>query len=411
MRKLNVVQICDHLGWTGSRMHGVKRLFAWMIPRFDSKRFNVSLISLRRQDESEDNLERFGIDVTYLGRGKFDPRTLPALLRVLEQKQADILHMHGYGATTFGRIAAAWRRTPTVLHEHANLTSTPWFQQVADELLLPFTDLAIAVSRSTADFVIAARRIPPDLTRVVYLGAPASEFGRVRSADEVRDARVALGVPDGVFAVGTVTRLMPSKGNQYLLDAIPRVLAAEPMARFYIVGEGELRGALEAQARALGVGDKVRFVGFMRDVSLAYAALDLVVFPSLWEGTPLTAFEALLMGRPVVATDCDGLLDILTPDVDARIVPRRDAPALAEAILSLRHDAPARARLGRAARVTGASYDIDRFVRKMERLYVLMHEVSRRTHREGVVKADLSFLARDAHPGDVGSARTTAHDD
>ncbi|MDP7692451.1 MAG: glycosyltransferase, partial [Vicinamibacterales bacterium] len=127
-RPLNVVQICDHLGWTGSRMHGVKRLFAWMIPRFDSDRFNVSLISLRRRDESEDNLERFGIDVTYLDRGKFDPRTLPALLRVLDEKQADILHMHGYGATTFGRLAAAWRRTPTLLHEHANLTSTPWFQ-------------------------------------------------------------------------------------------------------------------------------------------------------------------------------------------------------------------------------------------------------------------------------------------
>ena len=62
MRKLNVVQICDHLGWAGSRMHGVKRLFAWMIPRFDRDRFNVSLVSLRQQDESEDNLERFGID-------------------------------------------------------------------------------------------------------------------------------------------------------------------------------------------------------------------------------------------------------------------------------------------------------------------------------------------------------------
>ena len=194
-------------------MHGVKRLFAWMIPRFDPERFTVSLISLRGQDESEDNLERFGIDVTYLGRGKFDPRTLPALLRVLEEKQADILHMHGYGATTFGRIAAAWRRTPTVLHEHANLTSTPWFQQVADELLLPFTDLAIAVSRSTADFVIQARRIPADLTRVVYLGAPASEFGRVRTDGEVSEARAALGVPESCFAFGTVTRLMPSKGK------------------------------------------------------------------------------------------------------------------------------------------------------------------------------------------------------
>ena len=93
-------------------MHGVKRLFAWMIPRFDQERFTVSLVSLRRQDESEDNLERFGIDVTYLGRSKFDPRTLSDLLRVVDEKQADILHMHGYGATTFGRLVGAWRGVP-----------------------------------------------------------------------------------------------------------------------------------------------------------------------------------------------------------------------------------------------------------------------------------------------------------
>ena len=394
MGKLNVVQICDHLGWAGSRMHGVKRLFAWMIPRFDRDRFNVSLISLRQRDESEDNLERFGIDVTYLGRGKFDPTTLPALLRVLDQKQADILHMHGYGATTFGRLAGAWRRIPNLLHEHANLTATPWFQQVVDELLLPFTDLALAVSRSTAEFVINARRIPADRTKVVYLGAPLDEFGRSCSTEEIRAARATLQVPEGVFAVGTVTRLMPSKGNQYLLEAIPPVLAVEPATRFYIVGEGELQAELESQARALGVADRVRFVGFIRDVWVAYAALDLVVFPSLWEGTPLTAFEALAMGCPIVATDCDGLLDILTPESDARVVPRRDARALAEAIIGLRRDPATRERLSRQAKVTGAAYDIGQFVRRMEQLYELMHEVSRRTHREGVAKADLGFLSR-----------------
>jgi glycosyltransferase involved in cell wall biosynthesis len=382
-------------------MHGVKRLFAWMIPRFDASRFNVSLISLRQQDESVDNLERFGIDVTYLGRSRFDPLTLPALLRVLDEKQADILHMHGYGATTFGRLAGAWRRIPTLLHEHANLTSTPWFQQVADELLLPFTDLAIAVSRSTAEFVVNARCIPEHLTRVVYLGAPADEFGRVRSADEIREARAALGITDDTPVVGTVTRLMPSKGNQFLIDAVPQVLAVEPRARFFVVGEGELQPDLEAQAEALGVADRVTFVGFMRDVSQAYAACDLVVFPSLWEGTPLTAFEALAMGRPIVATDCDGLLDILTPGFDARIVPRRDAPALAGAVLDLLADPSAREELGRHARVTGAEYDIGRFVQKMERLYLLMHDVSRRTRREGVARADLGFLARGGHPSAV----------
>src|SRR5512134_2323498 len=108
-RRLNVLQVCDHLGWDGSRMHGVKRLFAWMIPRFDRTRFNVSLVSLRKKDLSEETLESLGVDIEYLHRSKFDPRTLLDLLAVIDRKQIDILHLHGYGATTFGRLAGAIR--------------------------------------------------------------------------------------------------------------------------------------------------------------------------------------------------------------------------------------------------------------------------------------------------------------
>src|SRR5438132_398203 len=227
-RPLNILHVCDHLGWEGSRMHGVKRLFGWMIPRFDPSRFRVSLVSLRKKDVSEETLEAQGIDITYLRRSKFDPLTLPDLLKVIDRQQIDVLHLHGYGATTFGRVAAAARGIPAILHEHANLTDTPWFQKVADKMLEPYTDIALAVSRSTAEFVIA---------------------------------------------------------------------------------------------------------GFRRDVPATLSAFDLSVFPSLWEGTPLTAFEALGMGKPIVATDADGLLDILTRDHDALIVPRRDAAALAERVV------------------------------------------------------------------------------
>ncbi len=73
MRPINVLQICDHLGWEGSRMHGVKRLFSWMIPRFDKERFRVSLLSLRKKDLSEDKLEDYGFPVYYLEKGRFDP--------------------------------------------------------------------------------------------------------------------------------------------------------------------------------------------------------------------------------------------------------------------------------------------------------------------------------------------------
>jgi glycosyltransferase involved in cell wall biosynthesis len=391
-RPLNILQVCDHLGWEGSRMHGVKRLFGWMIPRFDPERFRVSLVSLRKKDLSEETLEQMGVDITYLERGKFDPLTLPALLNVIERKRIDVLHLHGYGATTFGRMAAAIRHIPTVLHEHANLTATPWFQKIADRALEPFTDIALAVSQSTADFVVGARQIGAAKVKVVYLGVPLDEFSRLRSASEIAGARRELGIGAGEFAIGTVTRLHDSKGNSYLVDAAAAVVRERPTARFFLVGEGPLLGDLQAQAASLGLGDRFVFAGFRRDVAGTLSAFDLSVFPSLWEGTPITAFEALAMGKAIVSTDADGLLDILTRDRDALIVPRRDAAALASRIVWAMDHPDERARLGAAARETGRRYDIDAFVRKMERLYQLLHQVSRASHRRGVLAADLAFL-------------------
>jgi glycosyltransferase involved in cell wall biosynthesis len=355
-------------------MHGVKRLFAWMIPRFDRERFNVSLVSLRKKDVSEETLESFGIDITYLHKSKFDPSTLSALLNVIRRKRIDVLHLHGYGATTFGRLAGAMRRIPTILHEHANLTTTPWYQKVADAVLEPQTDIAIAVSQSTAEFVINARQFPPEKVKVVYLGVPLEEFSRRRSADEIAAARAELGVRPGEFVIGSVTRLHDSKGNSFLVDAARQVVDARPNARFFVFGEGPLLAHLQGQATALGLGDRFVFAGFTKDVPRAVSAFDLSVFPSLWEGTPLTVFEALAMGKPIVATDADGLVDVLSHDRDALIVPRRDARALADAMVRMIDEPETRGRLSAQARLTGQQYDIASFV-----------------------SADLSFLTSRAH--------------
>jgi glycosyltransferase involved in cell wall biosynthesis len=374
-------------------MHGVKRLFSWMIPRFDKTRFNVSLVSLRRKDLSEETLDALGIDITYLERGRFDPLTLPAMLRIVDSRKIDILHLHGYGATTFGRIVGALRGIPTIVHEHANLTHTPWYQKVADRALEPFTDIALAVSQSTAEFVINARLIPARKTRVVYLGVPLEEFSRDRSPQEIADARAELGIGPETFAIGTITRLHDSKGNNFLVDAAARVLRQRPNARFFLVGEGPLLADLQAQARALSLDGGFVFAGFRRDVAATLSAFDLSVFPSLWEGTPITAFEALAMGKPIVATDADGLLDILTDGLDAVIVPRRDADALAEKIEWAMDSPEERARLSANARVTGREYDILAFVRKMERLYELLHDSAHAGQPRGLAGVDLSFLS------------------
>jgi glycosyltransferase involved in cell wall biosynthesis len=381
-------------------MHGVKRLFGWMIPRFDRNRYNVSLVSLRRKDLSEETLEALGVDITYLHKSKFDPATLTALLKVVDRRQIDILHLHGYGATTFGRLAGAMRRLPTILHEHANLTDTPWFQRIADRALEPVTDIAIAVSQSTAEFVIRARQVPAAKVKIVYLGVPLEEFSRIRLPDEIRAAREELGMSPQDFVAGTVTRLHESKGNSYLVDAARLVLNERPQARFVVVGEGPLREGLEQQARALGLGDRFVFAGFARDVARVVSAFDVSVFPSLWEGTPLTVFEALAMGKAIVATDADGLVDVLAHERTALIVPKRDARALADGIIRTIDEPETRARIAAGAYASGAQYDIAAFVRKMEQLYEILHRVSRATHRRGVLLSDLSFL--------TGPARTAS---
>jgi len=103
-------------------------------------------------------------------------------------------------------------------------------------------------------------------------------------------------------------------------------------------------------------------------------------------------FEALAMGKPIVATDADGLVDVLTDRKDALIVPKGDAAALAATVVHLLEHPQLATGLMAEARWTGQRYDIAAFVRKMERLYELLDETSRATGRAGILKADLSFL-------------------
>ncbi len=128
----------------------------------------------------------------------------------------------------------------------------------------------------------------------------------------------------------------------------------------------------------------------------ALSALDLVVFPSLWEGTPLTVLETLAMGKPIVSTDADGLQDVLTNGQTRSWCRGATRRCSAGAIIWLANSPAERVRLASNAKVTGARYDIALFVRKMERLYELLHETSRATRRAGILEADLSFLGSGA---------------
>jgi hypothetical protein len=177
-RALNILHVCDDLGGEGSRVHGLARLLAWMLPRFDAARFHVSLASLRKKDPAGDTFESLGVAISYLHRSAFDPATLTALLKIIDHRSIDLLHLHGPGAAAFGRLAAAMRRLPTVLHEHAGLTRASWHQKAADRALARFTDVALAESEEAADFVIRARFVPAHKVKVIGAGCDDGAYVR-----------------------------------------------------------------------------------------------------------------------------------------------------------------------------------------------------------------------------------------
>jgi glycosyltransferase involved in cell wall biosynthesis len=363
-----VLHVCDKFGVAGSSIHGVSRLFSWWFPRYDSSRFDVSLCGLKGPEASSRLLESDGIRVHHLGRGRFDPRILTDLVALGRRLGARILHVHGYAAADFGRLAARHLGAKLVLHEHFADPRMPAYQGLADRLLARFTDRAIAVSASTSEFLARERHIPRDVIRLIWNGAPLGEFAPV-GHERAEAVRRELGLPLDALVIGAVGRLSEQKGHRYLLDAAAIVLRRAPEAWVLVAGDGDLDQSLRQQARDLGIASRIVFAGHRADVPAILGAIDVLCISSTYEGTPLALFEAMASGKAIVSTAVDGCREVLEEGATGLLVPPRDPAALAAALLKALLDAGLRQNLGHAAQRASRRYDIGDCVGKIEALY------------------------------------------
>jgi len=365
---VGVLHVCDKFGVAGSSIHGVSRLFSWWFPRYDASRFEVSLCGLKGPEPGSRSLEEQGIPVRHLGRGRFDPRILGDLVNLAREKGARILHVHGYAAADFGRLAARRAGAALVLHEHFADPRMPSYQALADRALAALTDRAIAVSESTREFLVRQRHVPAHRVRLIWNGAPLDEFAP-RSKEAARKARAELGLPADAVVIGSIGRLNEQKGHRYLLDAAAAALPAVPAARVLIVGDGDLAGPLREQARALGIADRVVFAGHRADIPAVLGAVDVFCISSTYEGTPLTLFEAMAAGKAIVSTAVDGCREVIEDGVTGILVPPRDAATLGLRLRELLVDRGRREALAREALRASSRYDIRRCVEAMQSLY------------------------------------------
>ena len=160
------------------------------------------------------------------------------------------------------------------------------------------------------------------------------------------------GVPREALLLGTVANLLPLKGYEVMLDALPAILAAIPTVHYLIIGGGgsEYGARLKAITLERGIAERVHFAGFQESVASYLSALDLYVHPSLKEAFGLAVVEAMAMGKAVVATTTGGLPEVVAQGETGLLVPPGDAESLAAAVVSLLEDRVRREQMGRVGR-------------------------------------------------------------
>jgi glycosyltransferase involved in cell wall biosynthesis len=271
-------------------------------------------------------------------RGELSFRAILALRQMLARERWDLVHTHTPHAITLAHVARR-RGTPLVAHRRVDF---PLRRNPGARRKRGWPDAWIAVAEGVRGQLVADG-VPPVSVHVVPSAIDPARLVPQRGRGEVR-AELGLG-PDAV-AIGTVGHLAEHKGHRVLVEAVAQL--GDRRAQLLMIGGGGLRAQLARRAGALGIGERVRWLGQRDDVADLLAALDIFAFPSIsGEGSPASLKEALALGLPVVASDLPAHHEVgLPPD---ELVPAGDTPALARALQALLDDLPA-ARARAAAR-------------------------------------------------------------
>ncbi len=366
--KIRVLHVMDKLGVAGSSIHGVSRAITWWIPRFDQSQFQFSVCSLRSPETAGEIFSQNNIPLFYLSKGKFDPTTALSLVSLLNKEQPNILHLHGYGSTNFGRIASWISGIPNIVHEHTVIEDQPLYQTVADTILSPLTTKAIAISEPVRKFMVHRRKIKAELLDTFFYGLPLSSF-QVPKEGSVQAIRAELGIRDSDLVVSNVGRLDTQKGQIYLLRAASQVIRQVPNVKFLIVGDGPDLTLLESVAKEEGIQGKVIFAGYREEIPLVLELSDVVAIPSLWEGGPITLFEAMHLRKPVVGTPVGMMSEVINDGVTGFLVPCEDSSLLAEKLILLLKDPQLARTLGEKAWEACQKYDISFSVARLSEIY------------------------------------------
>ena len=330
--KIRVIEVLASL-----RRAGAERMAVSLACGLDRERFDTEVVSLYAAFPGgfEAALEEGRIRAHHLGKRRGpDPRMVPRLMRVFRGFRPSIVHTHSY-VLRYAFPACLAVSAPAMVHTVHNVArkEVEWAGRVVHRAAFRRGAIAVAVSAEVARSFREVYGFDPAAT--IPNGVDTECFHRPEAREEWRRAHGFSG-EDGLIV--SVARLEPQKNPLGLVEAFARALPTDARWHLLLAGDGSLRPAAGDRARALGVADRVHFLGVRADVVELLAASDVFALASDWEGSPISLVEAMAAGLPVAATAAGGVPELVDHGVTGLLAAPGDTQALADALAALARD-------------------------------------------------------------------------
>jgi len=308
-----------------------------------------------------------GIPVAMLGE-KDDLGVIAELLALVRSRGIELIHAHEFYMSAVGAIISRLTGVPLVATVHGKSYYPDRRRRRAIcRMVATQARSLITVSQDLQRFFCRTVGVPAERVRVIHNGIDAGQLSDAKRDTELLEA---FGIPSRSRIVGAVGNLYAVKGHVYLIRALPTILRRHPTTHLVILGRGQLHDDLCAEARELGVDDRVHLLGYRDDVAKWLGTMDVFASSSLSEGLPLSLLEAMAAGTPAVVTDVGGVPEVVRDGESGLVVPAADPDALASKIAMLLDDADLARDVGTAGQTRVRElFSVDRMVTQYRDVY------------------------------------------
>ncbi|MFA3784116.1 glycosyltransferase family 4 protein [Melioribacteraceae bacterium 4301-Me] len=367
--KIKILMMIDEAKIGGGQQH-----LLWLTQRLDKSKFDVE-VACEKSGYLVDELNKIGVKVHPL---KISNRpnifSLIKTYQLIKKISPDILHTHGGTAGFYGRLAAIKNFKGAVIHTYHGIHYLNFdkplqkkIYTVIDKFLLKFTHCTICVAKNDFELGMKYGIVRKEKSAVIFNGVDIDQFTQ---SNQIEKSTIKLKISNTTI-IGSVGRLHPQKGYEYLIKASEDVIKNYQNVRFVIVGDGELRNDLELLAKKSKVENYFTFLGSRTDIPSLIKQFDIFVLPSLWEGLPLVLLEAMASKKPIVATNVNGITEIIENGKEGILIPPKNYQALSKAIIHLLNNKQLCEQLAEQAfKKVSREFSLNKMINETEKIYL-----------------------------------------